>query len=50
MGDRNPALDSFEKAVAERSLFPWFIRDPLIDGIRDEPRFKSLLARMGLPR
>ena len=49
MGEKNSALDSFEKAFEERSISPWILRDPLIDGIRDEPRFKLILSRMKLP-
>lgn len=48
MGEKEPAFDYFEKAVQARALPPWFLRDPMLDGIRSEPRFQGLLQRMGL--
>jgi len=49
LGERDRAIEYFEKALQDRSLFPWYLRDPLLDGIRTDPRFQKLLERMGLP-
>jgi tetratricopeptide (TPR) repeat protein len=50
LGERDHALDWFEKAYTERSLNVWLIADPQLDGIRLEPRFRDLMHRMGLPQ
>ena len=48
MGDHDHALELLEKACRERSLHPWVYMDPRLDGIRSDPRFKSIVRRMGL--
>jgi hypothetical protein len=48
LGENDLAFDYFEKALQERALPPWFLRDPILDGIRSDPRFLSMLQRMGL--
>jgi len=50
LGERDRALQCFEKACAERSINVWTLPDPRLDQIRTEPRFKNLLRRMGLPQ
>jgi TolB-like protein/DNA-binding winged helix-turn-helix (wHTH) protein len=50
LGERDRALQWFEKAVAERSINGWILPDPRLDQIRTEPRFKNLMRQMGLPR
>ena len=50
LGQRDRALQWFEKAVAERSMNAWILPDPRLDQIRTEPRFKNLMRRMGLPQ
>ena len=50
LGERDRALQWFEKAVAERSMNGWILPDPRLDQIRTEPRFKNLMRRMGLPQ
>ena len=44
------ALEWLEKAYEEHdSNMPYISVDPLFDFLRDEPRFKELLKKMGLP-
>jgi tetratricopeptide (TPR) repeat protein len=50
LGDRDRALQWFEKAYAERSMNGWILPDPRLDQIRTEPRFKNLMRQMGLPQ
>jgi len=49
LGQRQRALEWFEKAYAERSINGWMLPDPRLDQIRAEPRFKAILRGMGLP-
>ena len=49
LGERDKALQWFEKAFSERSMSAWILSDPRLDQIRTEPRFKDLMRRMGLP-
>ncbi len=49
LGERDKALQWFEKACSERSMHAWILSDPRLDQIRTEPRFKDLMRRMGLP-
>jgi TolB-like protein/DNA-binding winged helix-turn-helix (wHTH) protein/Tfp pilus assembly protein PilF len=50
LGERDRALQWFEKACAERAINGWILPDPRLDQIRTEPRFKELMRRMGLPQ
>jgi len=48
-GDNARALDWLERAHAERDgTLVWLKVHPRLDGLRDEPRFRDLLARMRL--
>ena len=51
LGDKDKALAELEKAFAERD---WELHglkvDPLMDSLRDEPRFKEMLKRLNLPQ
>jgi hypothetical protein len=50
LGDREAALSSLERAVEERSSNLISIRAlPLLYPLRDEPRWRAVLARVGLP-
>jgi serine/threonine-protein kinase len=50
LGDREAALSSLERAVEERSSNLISIRAlPLLRPLRDEPRWRAVLARVGLP-
>jgi TolB-like protein/DNA-binding winged helix-turn-helix (wHTH) protein len=50
LGQREQALQWFEKAYAEHSMNGWILPDPQLDQIRAEPRFKEIMRRMGLPQ
>src|SRR2546425_9011555 len=50
LGDRDQALAWLEKAYAERSDYmPYLNREPMLDGLRSDPRFAALVRRVGLP-
>ncbi|MEP7087531.1 MAG: BTAD domain-containing putative transcriptional regulator [Gemmatimonadota bacterium] len=47
--DRHHALDLLEKAVRRRDAFvPFLLMDPAYDRLREELRFKRVLAKLGL--
>jgi len=49
-GDTDQALKLLEKALRVKdSGLGWVRGDPLVDPLRAEPRFKAVLARLGLP-
>ncbi|HKP28241.1 MAG TPA: protein kinase, partial [Gemmatimonadales bacterium] len=50
LGDKVGALDDFERAAEERA-FPLILVGvyPVYNSLASEPRFKALLARLGLP-
>jgi TolB-like protein/DNA-binding winged helix-turn-helix (wHTH) protein/Tfp pilus assembly protein PilF len=50
LGERDHALQWFERAYKERSMNGWILPDPRLDNIRTDPRFKDILRRMGLPQ
>jgi TolB-like protein/DNA-binding winged helix-turn-helix (wHTH) protein/thioredoxin-like negative regulator of GroEL len=50
LGDRDQALAWLEKAYVERSDYmPYLSREPMLDGLRSDPRFAALVRRVGLP-
>src|SRR5205085_5286566 len=50
LGDRDKALTYLERAVAEHSGDMIFLGvEPCFDPIRDDPRFKALIRRIGFP-
>lgn len=50
LGQKDEAFQWLEKAYQERSPFIVTIRlNPTFDGLRDDPRYISLLRRIGLP-
>ncbi len=50
LGDRDKTFASFEKAFVAHDLQLQFLKvDPSFDSFRDDPRFVSLLERVGLP-
>ncbi len=49
LGERDQALAWFERAYQEQDGFlQWLKVQPLFDPVRDDPRFKDLLHRVGL--
>jgi TolB-like protein/DNA-binding winged helix-turn-helix (wHTH) protein/tetratricopeptide (TPR) repeat protein len=50
LGDRDQALAWLDKAYAERSDYMPYLRlEPMLDGLRSDPRFAALVGRVGLP-
>jgi TolB-like protein/DNA-binding winged helix-turn-helix (wHTH) protein/Flp pilus assembly protein TadD len=50
LGQKDRAFEFLEKAYSERALdLSWFLKaDPRIDSLRSDPRYQSLLRRVGL--
>lgn len=49
LGNRDRALDWLEKAYQDRSAYMVYLKtDPILDSLRSDPRFISLLHRMAL--
>jgi serine/threonine protein kinase/tetratricopeptide (TPR) repeat protein len=50
LGENERALEYLEKSDEEHSHWLIYLHiDPSMDGLRDDPRFQSLLRRVGLP-
>jgi hypothetical protein len=50
LGDKNRGFEWLTKAFDQRSGFISVANvNPAFDGIRDDPRFKALVARLTLP-
>ena len=51
LGQKEPALELFERAVAERDpMCLWMKFEPGLDSLRREPRFQALLKKVGLDK
>jgi DNA-binding winged helix-turn-helix (wHTH) protein/TolB-like protein/Tfp pilus assembly protein PilF len=51
LGDNGQAFAYLERAYAERDWLMTFLKvEPLLDGLRSDPRFADLLRRVGLPQ
>jgi hypothetical protein len=50
LGEKDQAIRELNKAYdrRENDLY-WLKTDPLFDPLRDDPRFKELIARVGYP-
>jgi hypothetical protein len=49
-GEPNKALDYLEKAVSNQEIeVVLCLRYPSFDPIRSDPRYKAIVARLGLP-
>ena len=49
LGDKDKAFAALERGFARKEEMARMKVDPLFDDLRDDPRFKDLLKRMGLP-
>jgi Tfp pilus assembly protein PilF len=50
LGERDRALEQLEAfAVKFNSAFPMWLWNPVFDPVRNEPRFKAVLTKLGLP-
>ena len=50
-GMADEAFDWFDRAIARSdSALWWFVGDPFLDGIRDDPRFAMIEQRLGIER
>ena len=50
LGDKEKALDWIERAVDDRRGWAAYLRvHPILDPVREEPRFKAILKRMKFP-
>jgi len=48
LGEKDQAFRWLERAYQERDIGPYVRADPLLDPLRDDPRFHDLLRRMNL--
>jgi TolB-like protein len=48
LGDYDATFQFYEDAIAEGSLIASWLRDPLLSGMREDPRYAALMARIGL--
>jgi len=49
LGDKDRAFNWLEKAVEERSFINWCIKvDPKLEDLHSDPRWMSLMEKMGL--
>ena len=48
LGEKERAFGYFEQALDERSIVVSWLRDPMLDDLAAEPRFRKIFERMGL--
>ena len=48
IGEPDAAFAHFDRALEERSLIISWLRDPMLDNIRDDPRFAQIYEQVGL--
>jgi adenylate cyclase len=51
LGEKEKALDWLEKSYQDQESACWYLKvDPIYDSVRDEPRFRALLTKVGLDK
>jgi len=51
LGEKDLALDALEKGLEIRSPYLVYLKvDPMLDSLRDDPRFKALLKKVGFEK
>src|SRR5207249_169789 len=49
MGEKEQAIEWLQKAYEDKSEWlVWIKVDPVLDGLRSDPRFKEIMQRIGL--
>ncbi len=48
LGDKEKTYEWLEKAYEEQDVVCFWLKDPVFDGLRSEPRFQALLKKVGL--
>jgi len=48
IGETDAAFQHFERSLEERSLVVSWLRDPLVAGLWEDPRYEEMLERVGL--
>jgi tetratricopeptide (TPR) repeat protein len=49
LGDKPKALDNLERSLEDKAfMLAWVKADPIFDNLHSEPRYQSILKRMGL--
>jgi hypothetical protein len=48
LGEKENAFDQLDAASREKRLL-WIKVEPLLDPLRDDPRFQELLRKVGFP-
>ncbi|OLD11629.1 MAG: hypothetical protein AUI93_04265 [Crenarchaeota archaeon 13_1_40CM_3_52_10] len=48
LGEKDQAFESLNRAVQENTSQIALLNDPMFDGLRTDPRFETLLERIGL--
>lgn len=49
LGDSDRALAQLQNAIDDRSVLPFVFLDPMLDPLRSDPRFKTMILRVGIP-
>jgi hypothetical protein len=49
LGKKEEGFAALNRHVETDPYYTQFVIDPLFDGVREDPRFKAILARIKLP-
>jgi hypothetical protein len=51
LADNDRAFEWLDRAYEERDCqLTWLKLDPMVDGLRGDPRFQDLMCRVGIPQ